>query len=125
MVMKLNKNVLIILVLTFCILMINCNVYATDSIIQGAEDFLSKGDEDTLNSDKIKEVSDKIYFIFTAIGSAIIVIVGAILGIQFILGSTEEKAKIKEALIPYAIGTIIIYGSWGIWRMMVIAMQEL
>lgn len=125
MVMKLNKNVLIILVLTFCILMINCNVYATDSIIQGAEGFLNKGDETTLNSDKIKEVSDKIYFIFMAIGSAIIVIVGAILGIQFILGSTEEKAKIKEALIPYTIGVIIIYGSWGIWKMMVIAMQEL
>ena len=39
------------------------------------------------------------------------------LGIKFMLGSVEEKAKVKETLIPFTIGCIIIFGAYIIWRL--------
>ena len=39
-----------------------------------------------------------------------------IIGIQFIVGSVDEKAKIKETLVPYVIGVFIIFSAFGIWK---------
>lgn len=38
---------------------------------------------------------------------------------QFITGSIEGKAKIKEALVPYIIGCIVVFGAFFIWRTLV------
>lgn len=46
-------------------------------------------------------------------------IVGTILGIQFMVASAEDKAKVKEALIPYFIGCAIIFGGFTIWSIVV------
>ena len=35
------------------------------------------------------------------------------------LGSIEEKANIKESLIPFVIGCIVVFGAFGIWRIFV------
>ena len=41
---------------------------------------------------------------------------GAVLGFQFILGSVEGKAKVSEALMPYIVGCIIVFGAFTIWK---------
>ena len=33
------------------------------------------------------------------------------------LGSMEDKAKIKEALYPFVIGCICVFGAFGIWKL--------
>ena len=45
--------------------------------------------------------------------------IGIILGIQFMTGSVEQKAKVKDALVPYIAGCIIIFGAFGIWKLVV------
>ena len=35
------------------------------------------------------------------------------------IGSAEEKAQIKDALIPFIIGCIIVFGAFGIWKIFV------
>ena len=35
------------------------------------------------------------------------------------IGSAEEKAQIKDALIPFVIGCIVIFGAFGIWKIFV------
>ncbi len=47
------------------------------------------------------------------------VIVGLIIGIRFMTGGIEEKAKIKELLVPYVAGCIVIFGAFGIWSLVV------
>lgn len=114
--MKIKKKIIIFLLVMLLLLFIyNKNVFATDSIIQGAEDFLDKGTETVLDTQSIKNVARMLFNIFSAAGVTIVLIVGVILGIQFILGSTEEKAKVKEALIPYGIGSAVVFGAVGIW----------
>ncbi len=47
------------------------------------------------------------------------VIVGLIIGIRFMVSGVDEKAKIKEELMPYVIGCFIIFGAFGIWKIIV------
>lgn len=127
-----NKKTILKVLSTICIMVTmlftyNLEIYAIDSIIQGADDFLSlnfkngNSDEDSnknvvvLNMDTIKETSNTIFNIFLAVGTSIVVIIGAILGLRFMMGSTTEKAEVKEALTPYVIGSAVIFGAITIW----------
>ena len=41
------------------------------------------------------------------------------------VGSVEEQAKIKETLIPYVIGCVIIFGAFGIWKLLVTLLSSI
>ena len=71
------------------------------------------------NSD-IKEVIDNIYNIIFPLGVVVTVIIGGILGIKFMMASAEDKAKLKESLVPYVVGCAVIYAAFGIWRICII-----
>lgn len=91
-----------------------------DSIIQEGQDFISEGKENK----KIQTVDGKafsknvklVFSILFIVGMVVSVGAVLILGIQFMIGAAEEKAKIKEKLVPYLIGTVIIFGAYTIWR---------
>lgn len=51
-------------------------------------------------------------------------LVGTIIGIQFMVASAEDKAKVKEALVPYVIGCAVIFGAFSIWKVAVIQGQK-
>ena len=89
-------------------------------IVEDGRKFLTLDDGNSpITDSKIKPVSDYIYNVLLAIGIVLALAIGIILGIQFILGSIEEQAKIKEALIPYVIACIIIFGGFTIWKIVV------
>lgn len=89
-------------------------------IMTGADNFISNGSStSTISGDKLKELSDTIYNVLLIIGTIIAVIIGAVLGIQFITGSVEQKAKVKDSLIPFIVGCIVIFGAFGIWKLVV------
>lgn len=67
---------------------------------------------------------DDLYNLFLMAGIVIAVIIGAFLGIKFMTEGIEGKAKIKEALIPFCIGCIVIFGAFGIWRIAMILFGE-
>lgn len=97
-----------------------------DMFSQGAE-FLGKGSESKIDLDEheLKDVSDDIYSLLFYIGVIVTVLIGAILGISFMMASVEGKAKIEEALIPYIIGCFVIFGAFGIWKIAVTIFSEL
>ena len=111
--------ILIIFILMICSTHI---VQATtiSNIIQGADGFITNGSSsDMIAGDKIKNLSDIIYNVLLILGTVIAVIVGSVLGIQFITGSVEQKAKVKDSLIPFVIGCVVIFGAFGIWKLAV------
>ena len=59
-----------------------------------------------------------------AIGIVVMFIVGTVIGIQFMVASAEDKAKVKEALIPYIIGCAVIFGAFTIWSIAVRLLQS-
>ena len=103
--MKLKK-VLSILVVTLILLTAVSNVaFALDpSTIKG----------DTKNTGSIKTVGQQIIGIIQVVGSIAAVAVLVVLGIKYMMGSTEEKAEYKKTMIPYLIGAILIFAASNI-----------
>ncbi len=96
------------------------------NIITGAENFVNNGKEgagNTINQQALSDTSDVIYNTLLIVGTGIAVLWGVILGIQFIIGSVEQKVKVKESLIPFVIGCIVIFSAFGIWRLVIIILR--
>lgn len=110
-----------IVILMFFII-IPQTVYAsdTDNILKEADSWLSTGEKDPpIKDTDLKEISDKIFNILLGIGTVITVIIAVVLGIQFMTGSIEEQAKVKESLKPFIIGCVILFGSFTIWSIVI------
>lgn len=65
---------------------------------------------DNNSSTRIENATSKILTVISNIGIAVAVIMLAVLGIKYMLGSIEEKAEYKEGMIPYVIGAFILFG---------------
>ena len=86
----------------------------------GGDDFInSSSNQQIFNEKGQKKGVSQLYFIALGVGIAAAAIIGVILGIQFITSGVEGQAKIKEKLLPYAIGCIVIFGAFGIWKIVV------
>ena len=93
--------------------------FTLDKVIRGGKNFIESGEESVVDTSGLQLSSPSIFNILLTIGVALTVIVGGILGIKFIIASAEDKAQIKEMLIPYVVGCIVIYGAFGIWKLVV------
>lgn len=93
---------------------------SVDDIVGGADNFISSGTVTTpVNITELKPLSDTVYNILLIIAVVVAVIVGLIIGIKIITGSVSEKAQTKEMLIPYVAGCIVVFGAFGIWKLVV------
>lgn len=41
------------------------------------------------------------------------------------VGSVEQKAKVKDSLLPYIIGCIVIFGAFGIWKLVLTILENI
>ena len=74
----------------------------------------------------LKRNSAEMFNVAVGIGTILTVIIGGILGIKFMIASAaEDKAKIKEMLIPYVIGCAIIFGAFSIWKIVIDLLNNL
>lgn len=86
------------------------NVFAAinpDQITAGA---------DTKADDTILKIGNTILTIVTNVGMILAVVLIAVLGVKYMMGSTEEKAEYKKSLIPYLVGAILVFGASAIGK---------
>lgn len=133
-----KKNTILfvlVMIFTMFILFATTNyTFALDGIIDGADKFEQIGANaykttntvisTLVNNDGMKTASDSIYNMLLTAGVIIAVIIGIVIAIQFITGSIEEKAKVKETLIPYVAGCAIIFGAFAIWKIVITVLQS-
>ena len=74
--------------------------------------------------DQINDASSIIYNVLFGIGMVVAVVVGSILGIQFMISTVDEKAEIKKTLIVYVVGCVILFGAFGIWKIVVNLLKD-
>lgn len=117
-VLFLISTILIVFIIVFSV-----NIsYASDvsDVITGGDSFIDAADDTKkIDETKLKDTSDMIYKILMVLGISIAVIISGILGIKFMIGSVEEKAQVKDQLIPFLIGCIVIFGAFSIWKVAV------
>mgnify|MGYP001152182283 FL=1 len=116
-----NKILIIALVLLIINTIIPLKVNAVSDMFKDADNFLAAGEspKTVIDETKLQSTSNTIYKWLMTLAICVAVIIGAIIGIQFITGSIEGKAKIQEALVPYIIGCIVVFGAFFIWRTLV------
>ena len=115
---KIYKFIIVIIIffISMCIFLPNKS-YGDDDWVGQADDFLNNSDNSIgINKDIMKEASDDVYNLLSSVGMIISVIVGIALGIIYMMASAVDKAKVKETLIPYFIGSLVIFGAFGIWK---------
>ena len=98
-----------------------------DSIIADADIFMADGqssDVATINQNNANIAFNSIYNILLAIGITVTVIWGLIIAIKLMMSSVEEKAEYKKMLWPYLVGCIVIFGSFAIWKIVIVAMNN-
>ena len=100
-------------------------IISGNSFIKQGKDAQKSNDDQVVDQEKMKTVVNNIYNLLLVLGIVLSVIVGAILGIQIMWGSIEQQVKAKEMLMPYAIGCLVIFGAFGIWKLAVTILAQL
>lgn len=119
-----------ILSICFCIIiMLSQIIFASElsEILNNGKDFINTGQEHTnttMNTEKIKTLSNRIYNLLLIIATAVAVIVGAILGINFMTAGINQKVEVKKSLYPYFISCVVVFGSLGIWKLVVTILKS-
>ena len=93
------------IVLVFIVMFVFTNIYAFS-----INDLNGEGS----TTGNLKTTGNKTITILSVIGSLISVIVLIVLGIKYMLGSTEEKAEYKKSMLPYVIGAVFVFASSAI-----------
>ena len=122
-----SKSTLIKCIISILSIVIILNIFclpkshAVGEIFSKGRSFLSVGNDidKTINTTELKNTSDYIYKILFAVAVIVAVIIAMVIGIQFMAASADEKAKVKEALLPFVVGCAVVFGSFGIWKIAV------
>lgn len=123
--MKKAKKMLICICLVMLILLIpTSQSYALSDLISGADSFINKGEtatgaSDTLSQSSVVDMSNKILGVLIPLGSVVAVLMAGYLGIKFMTGGAEDKANVKEMLVPYVVGCIVVFGGFTMWKLVV------
>lgn len=122
------------LIVVLCILIINIiavpfsyGLSNPGGMVTDADDFIGIGNKGStvINKGDIKAVSDSIYNILLIIATVLAVGIISILGIKYMIGSAEGKAEVKDSLIPFIVGCIVVFGSFTIWKVVILMTNNL
>ena len=92
-----------------------------NQIMSSADNFISNADtNNTISESNMQNTTNLIYNVLFGIGLIATVVCGIVLGIQFMVASAEGQAQVKEKLFPYVTGCIIIFGAFGIWKLIML-----
>ena len=96
--------------------------HSVDEIIDNADDFINAGKSEgsKISTGNLKKASNTLYNMLLTFGIVLAVIIGMYLGVKFMLASAEDKAKVKESLIPYVAGCVVIFSGFVIWKLAIL-----
>ena len=120
--MKKTYKVLSILMIVLMIVFTCTNVFAAEAGTSIDTSFLEgiKANEDLGDADdKMQSIGSTILTIVTNAAMILAVVIVAVLGVKYMMGSTEEKAEYKKTMIPYLVGAVLVFGAGAIGKMVV------
>ena len=114
------EKVVLMLIILILLFSINTEVKGWSQIIKDGKDFIQTGENSgegqLKDPSKLEDLSGYLYNILLAAGVIVAVVVATMLGIQFMVGGAEGQAKVKEMLVPFIVGCIVVFGGFGFWK---------
>ena len=80
---------------------------------------------ETKNAEELVPIGNTIVGILQIAGSIISVIVLAVIGIKYMMGSVEEKAEYKKTMLPYVIGAVMVFGISNLLKILIGIISDL
>lgn len=111
---KINKIASIILIIVMLPIMMNTLVFGAINI-----DNIKDNDTSVGGGTEIATIGSYIYSAITSVGIVLAVVVVAILGVKYMLGSADERAEYKKSMMPYLIGALLVFGASAIAKAVV------
>ena len=125
---KILKIIVTIVMLLNVLPIIDSNVYASSlfgNIQSSAENFLQTGkDNQKITAATAKDKILPIANMLVAIATVVFLIVGGIMGVQYMLDGANERAQLKQKLIWFVIAVVVVYGAAGIFNIAVSIMLK-
>ena len=109
--MKKTFKILTVLILAIMMISFATSVFADGSPIDPKS--LTASYDDAAVSD-LKTTAGKVMGIIRNIAVIASVIILMVIGVKFMLGSTEEKAEYKKSLVPLIVGIILVVAATSI-----------
>lgn len=110
--MKLSK-ILSALMVTLMVICVSTSVFATTGLLN----FDDIDDNKVMNTEaanQLGKIGGSVIALITNIGMILAVAVIALLGVKYMMGSSEEKAEYKKSMIPYLVGAVLVFGASAI-----------
>ena len=116
------KKLSIIIIFTLLIsnVMLYTDVLAIGDILSSGDSFLEAATNANTampQQEKLKTLSDTVSGVLLTIALGVTLISAFVMAINFAIQSVEDKAKVKEAMVPWIIGILISFGAFGIWEL--------
>ena len=107
--MKKICNIVKILMIAIMMISLTTSVFAalSPADVSGADD----------TSSSFNSIGGKIIGGLKAVGSIAAIAILVVLGLKYMMGSTEEKAEYKKTMIPYVVGAVFIFAAANIASM--------
>lgn len=88
-------------------------------MMNDADAFLDKANEQYIKESELKNFSNTIYNVLLVVAIILSVIVGIVLGIKLVSSGAIGKAEVQKSLVPYIVGVVVVFGAFGIWKLVV------
>lgn len=122
------KLIKIFIITLSIVTMLSTNVFALGEIFERGESWETTGDankDTTMSTVRLRQASNALYNLLLAGATVVAVIVGAMLGVKYMSAGISEKVDVKQSLYPYIISCIVVFGSLGIWKLVVTVMSKI
>lgn len=128
--MKIKKIFLMVFLIILVLLMLSSELYAftVSEWFSQSESAIKTGSQNgnnKIDTGELKKASNMLFNVLLGVGTGVAVIVGAILGIQFMQAGIDKKVQVKESLVAYVISCIVLFGAFGIWKLIVTIMSSI
>ena len=110
--MKSITKIFSILLVTIMLTMVSVPCFAASGVLdEVATETNSMPYTNIKAYENINETAGKVIKIIRYVAIVIAVVLIAIFGIKFMLGSAEEKAEYKKSFVPLIIGIVVVFGA--------------
>lgn len=112
--MKKTVRIISALMIVVIIASICTSVFADVSI-----DKMKNGNVEANAINGMEKIGGTIVAYVTNAAMVVSIVMIAVLGIKYMLGSAEEKAEYKKSLVPLLVGAILVFGAAAIAKIIV------
>lgn len=107
--MKKVYRIVTLVIVIMLLMMLANSIFAAKVDINSIKD-----NDNSIDDSGITTIGSYVLSGVTGVGIVVSVVMVAIIGVKYMMGSAEEKAKYKETMMPYLIGALLLFGASGI-----------